>query len=105
MHKRMVVESLKAKFGNHMFLLAYTFRLHSQARTSVPKKGNVDGHMLRSLYKLQPPEASIFENKTTFSEVNQLIEEARRRAKIARSNCGFSSISTEQDNLTLHCPI
>jgi hypothetical protein len=86
MRKRMVVESLKVQFGNHLFLLAYTFKLHSQARTLVPKKGNADG-------------------KTTFSDVNPLVEEARRRAKIARSNCGFSSISTEHDNLTLHCPI
>jgi hypothetical protein len=41
-------------------------------------------HAQRTLHGLQPPEASIFENKTTFNELNQLAEEARRRAEMAR---------------------
>ncbi|KAK3124671.1 hypothetical protein QOZ80_7BG0590430 [Eleusine coracana subsp. coracana] len=41
-------------------------------------------HAQRTLHGLQPPESSIFENKTTFSELNQLAEEARRRAEMAR---------------------
>ncbi|KAK3126597.1 hypothetical protein QOZ80_7AG0559150 [Eleusine coracana subsp. coracana] len=41
-------------------------------------------HAQRTLHGLQPPEASIFENKTTFSELNQLADEARRRAEMAR---------------------
>uniref|UniRef100_A0A804MW97 Plasma membrane ATPase n=1 Tax=Zea mays TaxID=4577 RepID=A0A804MW97_MAIZE len=65
-------------------------------------------HAQRSLHglELQPPEAaSMFENKTSFSEVNQLAEEARRRAEMARSDCCLSSISTERGDQTLHCPV
>jgi hypothetical protein len=65
-------------------------------------------HAQRTLHGLQPPEASIFENKTTFNELNQLAEEARRRAEMARymhaiselldipssPNVDFSSVST-----------
>jgi hypothetical protein len=47
----------------------------------------------------------MFENKTSFSEVNQLAEEARRRAEMARSDCCLSSISTERGDQTLHCPV
>nr|CAB3452210.1 unnamed protein product [Digitaria exilis] len=41
-------------------------------------------HAQRTLHGLQAPESSIFENKTTFNELNQLAEEARRRAEMAR---------------------
>jgi len=41
-------------------------------------------HAQRTLHGLQAPEATIFENKTTFNELNQLAEEARRRAEMAR---------------------
>ncbi|TVU41271.1 hypothetical protein EJB05_14774 [Eragrostis curvula] len=41
-------------------------------------------HAQRTLHGLQAPDASIFENKTTFSELNQLADEARRRAEMAR---------------------
>jgi H+-transporting ATPase len=45
-------------------------------------------HAQRTIHGLQPPESSIFENKTTFNELNQLAEEARRRAEMARySKC------------------
>jgi H+-transporting ATPase len=50
-------------------------------------------HAQRTLHGLQAPEASIFENKTTFNELNQLAEEARRRAEMARYVLCYSRAS------------
>jgi H+-transporting ATPase len=41
-------------------------------------------HNQRTIHGLQTAEASIFENKTTFNELNQPADEARRRAEMAR---------------------
>ncbi|KAE8648914.1 ATPase 11, plasma membrane-type [Cucumis sativus] len=41
-------------------------------------------HAQRTLHGLQPPEAKMFSDRTTYTELNQMAEEAKRRAEIAR---------------------
>lgn len=41
-------------------------------------------HAQRTLHGLQPPEAKMFSERTTYTELNQMAEEAKRRAEIAR---------------------
>jgi hypothetical protein len=40
----------------------------------------------RTLHGLHPPETKMFGERTTHSELNQMAEEAKRRAEIARYN-------------------
>ncbi|XP_010256122.1 PREDICTED: ATPase 11, plasma membrane-type isoform X1 [Nelumbo nucifera] len=41
-------------------------------------------HAQRTLHGLQPPDTKMFSERTTFTELNQMAEEAKRRAEIAR---------------------
>ncbi|XP_022133897.1 plasma membrane ATPase 3-like isoform X2 [Momordica charantia] len=41
-------------------------------------------HAQRTLHGLQPPEAKMFSERTAYTELNQMAEEAKRRAEIAR---------------------
>lgn len=41
-------------------------------------------HAQRTLHGLQPPEAKMFTERTTYHEFNQMAEEAKRRAEMAR---------------------
>ena len=47
-------------------------------------------HAQRALHGLHPPETKMFNERTSYTELNQMAEEARRRAEIARYACmGF----------------
>lgn len=41
-------------------------------------------HAQRTLHGLQPPDTKMFGDRTSYSELNQMAEEAKRRAEIAR---------------------
>lgn len=41
-------------------------------------------HAQRTLHGLQPPDTKMFTERTHFNELNQMAEEAKRRAEIAR---------------------
>ncbi|GMI99203.1 H(+)-ATPase 11 [Hibiscus trionum] len=41
-------------------------------------------HAQRTLHGLQPPDTKMFNDRTTYNELNQMAEEAKRRAEIAR---------------------
>lgn len=41
-------------------------------------------HAQRTLHGLEVPDPKMFGNGTTFTELNQMAEEAKRRAEIAR---------------------
>lgn len=41
-------------------------------------------HAQRTLHGLQPPDTKMFTERTHFTELNQMAEEAKRRAEIAR---------------------
>ncbi|KAK9004135.1 hypothetical protein V6N11_001943 [Hibiscus sabdariffa] len=41
-------------------------------------------HAQRTLHGLQPPETKMFNDRTSYNELNQMAEEAKRRAEIAR---------------------
>ncbi|KAJ6812010.1 ATPase 11, plasma membrane-type-like [Iris pallida] len=41
-------------------------------------------HAQRTLHGLQPPDTKMFRDRTTFTDLNQMAEEAKRRAEIAR---------------------
>lgn len=44
-------------------------------------------HAQRTLHGLQVPDSKLFNETNNFSELNQLAEEAKRRAEIARYRC------------------
>lgn len=41
-------------------------------------------HAQRTLHGLQPPDTKMFSDRTNFTDLNQMAEEAKRRAEIAR---------------------
>ena len=41
-------------------------------------------HAQRTLHGLQAPDTKMFSDRTSFTELNQMAEEAKRRAEIAR---------------------
>lgn len=41
-------------------------------------------HAQRTLHGLHPPETKMFNERSNFTDLNQMAEEARRRAEIAR---------------------
>lgn len=41
-------------------------------------------HAQRTLHGLQPPDTKMFSDRASFADLNQMAEEARRRAEIAR---------------------
>lgn len=41
-------------------------------------------HAQRTLHGLQPPYTKMFNDRTSFTDLNQMAEEAKRRAEIAR---------------------
>jgi H+-transporting ATPase len=41
-------------------------------------------HAQRTLHGLQPPDTKLFGDRSSFRELNQMAEEAKRRAEIAR---------------------
>lgn len=41
-------------------------------------------HAQRTLHGLHPPDTKMFNERTNFTDLNQMAEEARRRAEIAR---------------------
>jgi len=41
-------------------------------------------HAQRTLHGLQPPDTKMFNDRTSFTDLNQMAEEAKRRAEIAR---------------------
>lgn len=54
-------------------------------------------HAQRTLHGLQPPDTKMFTDRTNFTELNQMAEEAKRRAEIAR---WAPILATSLSNLT-----
>lgn len=54
-------------------------------------------HAQRTLHGLQVPDPKIFSETTNFNELNQLAEEAKRRAEIARLVCHLKWSHFESD--------
>lgn len=49
-------------------------------------------HAQRTLHGLQPPETKMFSERNSFNELNQMAEEAKRRAEIARYACNDNKL-------------
>lgn len=56
-------------------------------------------HAQRTLHGLQPPDTKMFTERTHFTELNQMAEEAKRRAEIARWETVLSGLSQFDTNL------
>lgn len=103
-------------FKNHFRSYSYCYLMISSLQIAFTRKKDFGkeqrelqwAHAQRTLHGLQVPDPKIFSETTNFNELNQLAEEAKRRAEIARLvchlKCSLFVIRSIMDQYNSHFP-